>query len=115
MTTSPGGECGSGFGSLGVGFHLLAIPRFVLSKDSKQVAISAILEGKSAGSSAVVDTCYIRISKHNRQDEQSHTESTPYERKDSQWTESLDRGTRPLILPHADALHSIRREFVTTV
>lgn len=43
ITTSPLGECGSGFGSFGVGCHLLAIPVMVLSSDSEMVANMAML------------------------------------------------------------------------
>jgi hypothetical protein len=47
MTTSPGGEEGSGFGSFGVGFHLLATPVLVLSSDRKRVARRDILPGSA--------------------------------------------------------------------
>src|SRR5947209_477507 len=42
MTTSPGGECGSGLGSFGDGFHLLAIPVVVLRTERKIVSRRAI-------------------------------------------------------------------------
>ena len=43
MTTSPGGDEGSGLGSFGVGVHLLAIPVFELSSDKRIVAKRDIL------------------------------------------------------------------------
>jgi len=43
MTTSPVGECESGLGLFGKGFHLLVMPVFVLRSESITVASSAIL------------------------------------------------------------------------
>jgi hypothetical protein len=114
MTTSPGGECGSGLGSLGVGDHLLAMPVTELKVERSSVARRDILE-----KIVRTENCRARpnlpILVVNRQTQQSSTHQRPHVGQHGQRPKSLYGRTRPVILCHTHTCNGVGGQFVASV
>jgi hypothetical protein len=117
MTTSPGGEEGSGFGSLGVGSHLLAIPVLVLNKDKKIVARRAILEMSIYPESEHLRTEFVLpILVFECQTEESSTHGEAEIGQKRQRAIPLDgRSGLGVVFHHANAFDSVGRQFVAAM